>query len=299
MWKRIDRPKTMAATRSLVNEFLEMDRLPRERPLSERRLQVYRNVLNRGEFRPVTWASAHCKETGSTYRINGQHTSTLLSECVTVPEFFVTVERYECETMEDVAKLYATFDSSMSSRTAGDIILSFASVIGEFANQNIKKKTYPLVVAAASYAKWGAGMYSIPSAERAETLLDHTDFCIWVDGIIHPTDGEQKRALHLTRSPVVSAMLGTYMKSKSDSDEFWKLTRDETDENREDPTRILARYLVRTCVRHTGPQTKVSGKGAATHREIYVKCIHAWNAWRKEQPTELKYHAASKIPAIQ
>ena len=32
--------------------------------------------------------------------------------------------------------------------------------------------------------------------------------------------------------------------------------------------------------------------------ETMVKCIHAWNAWRNNETTDLKYHPAKKIPAV-
>src|SRR5262249_38333122 len=134
-WKSIEKPKTMQASKALVTEFYNMERLPRERPMSERRLMVYRRILAAGDFRPVTWARAWCKDESVMYRVNGQHTSTLLMGVIEsdqeLPPFFVTVERYECDTMEDVARLYATFDSSIGSRNSTDIILSFASTMPE------------------------------------------------------------------------------------------------------------------------------------------------------------------------
>jgi hypothetical protein len=30
---------------------------------------------------------------------------------------------------------------------------------------------------------------------------------------------------------------------------------------------------------------------------MFVKCLHAWNAWRRDTVTDLKYHAQAKIPA--
>jgi hypothetical protein len=37
-----------------------------------------------------------------------------------VPEFIVTVETYRCDTLDDVKKLYGTFDSRLSVRTASE-----------------------------------------------------------------------------------------------------------------------------------------------------------------------------------
>jgi hypothetical protein len=40
-FSKLEKPKTLAVTRQLVNEFLNMEALPRDRPLSERRLAFY------------------------------------------------------------------------------------------------------------------------------------------------------------------------------------------------------------------------------------------------------------------
>ena len=37
---------------------------------------------------------------------------------------------------------------------------------------------------------------------------------------------------------------------------------------------------------------------AAPDREFYVKCIHAWNAWRRNETTNLNYYADADVPAI-
>src|SRR4051812_22803639 len=109
-WKLTGRPKTQKVTKALAKAFVDMEAAPHDRPLSERRLQVYEKLLYMGEFRPVTWASAYCVETGETYRVNGKHTSIMLSGLEVLPDFFVTIEEYECDTLQDVAKLYSTFD---------------------------------------------------------------------------------------------------------------------------------------------------------------------------------------------
>jgi hypothetical protein len=111
------KPVTQRVTKKLAAEFAEMDPAPRDRPLSERRLSVYRSLWSRGLFRPCTWARAYCAETGGLYRVNGKHTSTLLAGLSEIPEFYVTVEDYQCDTLEDVAHLYGTFDSRLPAGT--------------------------------------------------------------------------------------------------------------------------------------------------------------------------------------
>ena len=49
-WKLIDRPKTLKVTKTLAKQFCEMEPAPHDRPLSERRLQVYQKLMNQGQF---------------------------------------------------------------------------------------------------------------------------------------------------------------------------------------------------------------------------------------------------------
>lgn len=272
-----------------------MDKVQHERPLSERRLMVYERLFREGSFRPVTWAKAFCRETKGWYRVNGQHTSNLLfSWKDKLPEFFVTVEEYECDTLEDVAKLYATFDSKMQSRSSNDIYNSFASTIPELAA--IPSRTINKSVSGMAYYTWGTDQHSKQPAERAELLLDYPEFVLWLNSLTSNIEREERgTSAILYRAPVIAAMFGTWQKTKGDATKFWTAVRDETDPSPGMPTRKLAKFLARTGVN--------MGSGArhlrkADNREFFVKCLHAWNAWRGDETTNLNYYPDAKLPAI-
>lgn len=290
MWKLIDKPKTQKVTKKLATEFAEMDPAPHDRPLSERRLNVYRKLLTDGAFRPVTWASALCVETGGVYRVNGKHTSVLLSSLKELPEFYVVIEEYECDTLEDVAKLYATFDSKMQSRTTSDINASFAATVPELAE--IGSRCVCLAVSGMSYH---LGTYTTSQpAERAELMLEYTDFVVWLSEIFY-YESEESSGKHIRKQPVVAAMFGCWLKSKSAATDFWKAVRNETGPKPDCPDRKLASYLLRTTV-NRGQGSRNSRH--ADIREVYVKSIHAWNAWRKGEPTALRYMPEADIPSF-
>jgi hypothetical protein len=251
---------------------------------------VYQRILSNNEFRPVTWAAVYCKETRETYRVNGKHTSIMLSGMEDIPEFFVTVERYECDTLHDVASLYNTFDSRLGSRSAHDLNLAFAATMPELAG--IQKRFIHYVVTAASYAKWGESYSAVPPQERAELLLDHGEFVAWLSEMFIA----DKRHKHIQRGPVVCAMLATWYKAKSPSTEFWSLVRDESHHDKDHPSRTLARYLARVNI--ASGRGSAPGRTMAGARELYVKSIHAWNAFRRGSTTDLKYHASAKVPAV-
>lgn len=287
-------PKTQLASKNLVKEFYEMEPAPHDRPLSERRLLVYRRILDEGSFRPVTWASAVCLETNCTYRVNGKHTATLLHEKLdNLPELHIIVERWQCDTLRDVAALYGTFDSSIASRTTKDINASFAATIPELTG--LPSLYINMTVTANANLKYDENMLKrISPAEKAEHLIDRVDFVLWLRDIVTNTSGTSGSRWML-RAPVVQAMMATYDRSPNKARDFWILVKDESAPERDDATRTLARYLIRVIIAG-GNMSKPGDRKIVTPREIYAKCIHAWNAWRRNETTSLNYFAKAPLP---
>lgn len=293
-WAMPEKPRTVRATKQIADEFVDMEPPPHDRPLSERRMMVYRKLFKEGGFRPVAWAKCFCKETGSTYRVNGKHTSTLLSSMEVIPEFYVVVESYEADTLEDVARLYATFDSRIQLRTVGDINRSFAASNPELAT--VSSRIINSVVGGMSYAKWLDGYAAIPAADRAEMMLDNVEFVLWVRDMFG-NSGDSSKARPLMRVPVVAAMYATYQRSQKDSEAFWAAVRDESGPRPTCPDRKLAKFLSTQSVENGAGARKPQSR-MARPREFYVKCLHAWNAWRKNSVTDLKFYAESPIPKV-
>jgi hypothetical protein len=298
-WKMLEKPRTVLATPLLVTEFTEMEAAPHDRPLSERRLMVYERIYRAGNFRPVVWASAFCRETANTYRVNGKHTSIMLSKLdkIEIP-FYVTLERWDCDTLKDVASLYNTYDSSLASRTASDINASFAATLREL--NGIPLKLINLTVTAAAFLKWGEGeLKKISQSEKAEQLLDRVGFVQWLKDIVLSKGQAAANSLakELQRTPVASAMMATYDRAPRVAKEFWITVRDESAPDRDDPTRILARFLSKAAM--AGGEWVSKSKKPVGFREMYVKCIRAWNAFRTQTTTSLQYRAADPLPTVE
>lgn len=287
-WKLIGKPVTRRVTKQLAEEFDSMEPAPHDRPLSERRLAAYRVMLQNDQMRTFTWATATCAETGLTYRINGKHTSRLLSSVPTLPEFYVTIEEYRCDTIEDVARLYGTFDSRTQSRSNREIYYSFAGTIPALAE--VTHTTVGLVIAGVGYHLWSDGYYNKPVGDRAELILTHADFALWVELEMQIAS---RKARHLMRSPVTAAMFATWSRDEFAATEFWKAVRDESGHLAILPDRKLARYLLTTAI-DTGSGSKRREKAGV--REVYCRCLHAWNAWRRGATTSLKYYPMADVP---
>lgn len=296
-YELVGTPKTEKVTQSLAIKFRDMDPVPHDRPLNPKRVEAYRKMLAVGLFRPVQWATVHCNETQSTYRVNGKHTSNLFAEYEELPQtIHATIEHYHCDDLDDVARLYATFDSRTQVRTTNDINRAFAAIDEDLAE--IPTKIINLCVTAIAYCKNGDDYHKVPAAERAECLLDEPikSFVQWAHSVLGNSANDSTRLLW--RSPVVAAMYAAYQKSKRDCNEFWLAVRDGTGATPKTPDRVLNRFLLSKVV-NNGNQPAASRKqrAMASPREMFVKCLHAWNAWRRDTTTDLKYHAQAKIPA--
>lgn len=294
-YELVGTPRTERVTQALAAKFRDMDPVPHDRPLNPKRVEAYRKMLAAGLFRPVQWATVHCNETQATYRVNGKHTSNLFAEYEELPQtVHATIEHYHCDDLDDVARLYATFDSRTQVRTTNDINRAFAAIDPDLSE--LPTKIINLCVTAIAYCKHGDQYAQIPAAERAECLLDEQNkaFVAWVHAVLG-NSGNRESSRLLWRSSVVAAMHASYQKSRRDANEFWLAVRDGTGATPKTPDRVLNRFLLGKAV--LGSKTARHSSGLVSPREMFVKCLHAWNAWRRDTTTDLKYHAQGKIPA--
>jgi hypothetical protein len=256
-------------------------------------------MLAAGMFRPVQWATVHCHETGTTYRVNGKHTSSLFADYEVLPqELYVTTESYHCDTLDDVARLYGTYDSREQVRTTNDINRAFAAVDPDLCD--LPYKIINLCVTAVAMAKCtasGIDRCRESAAQRAEALLDPDvkPFVLWVAETL---GGGSETNRHMKRTAVAAAMRVSFSKSRKSANEFWLAVRDGTGATPKTPDRVLHRFLLsHGCAANNHQSNSRTSRSICGPREMYVKCLHAWNAWRKGSTTDLKYHAQGKIPS--
>jgi hypothetical protein len=289
MWKSLGVPKVERLTKRLAKYYAEMEPAPNDRPLSRKRIEMLRKEVNEERFRTCEWAEATCGETAKLYRINGKHTSTLFNEMngeFPTEPIHVICQRYECDTLADVASLYSTFDSKISSRSQQDINRIFAAAHPDL--KDIPARIISRCVTGMSYAVWGLkGDSGVSQEKRAQLLIEHPNFVLWFVSVLTAD------AQFLNRGPVVAAMFQTYQKAQRDSNEFW--VRDGSGARPTAPDRKLQKYLLQTSV-GVGAGCR-SEKERDDSRAMYCRCVHAWNAWRRGDTTDLKYYAKSKLPA--
>lgn len=287
---RFVKSQTLKLTKNLAETFASMTPAPGDRVLSESRITKYISLVNAGRFRKDSdWCRCHCKETGLTYRTNGKHTSTMFTRIDIPTGQEVTIKDYEADSLEGVAELYATHDAKENARTSSNIYVNYAKSFPEL--HDVKAKAINLTISGLSFHLWLEQYGMKPAIERATLLHDQTSFCLFLNDLLQGDNSKPLRKLS-----VAAAMFGCFKKSQKSCQEFWTAVRDETGPTPDLPDRKLGRFLVECSVRSSGINP-VSRK-IITQKELYVKCIHGWNAWRSGEKTDLKYYAGKNIPAF-
>lgn len=274
----------------LAKEFSEMEACPRDREFKQSRADELLKRFEAGEFRSAVWAKAYVEETKKWYRVNGKHTSKMFAQMngqlSKGNPVHVLLEEYRCPTMEDLSNLYASFDNRLSSRSQSDVNRIYAG--SNESLEELSSSMVNLVIGALSFSKWEESATGITPEDRAKLICEHPGFGIWANKLANGSETWFRRV------PVFAAAFETYKKNRSEAMEFLASVRDRTGSNVRDPSRRLSEYLMKTSI--GSGRGAVTGKQMAGRREMFVKCLHAWNAHRSGTTTELKYHAGSKTP---
>jgi len=150
-----------------------------------------------------------------------------------------------------------------------------------------------------SFSTWQDQASKHTASERASLLIRHVDFVCWFNDICHGGNANNGQSL-FCRGPIAAALYATFEKDPEAAAKFWTSVRDETGKDPSSPERMLPRFLLKSSIGLARAAKGGDGKGKqnAGRREMYVKCIHAWNAWRRGAKTDLKYYHDAKLPAV-
>jgi hypothetical protein len=300
---RLVKAQTVPVTKKLADEFSVMEKTDIERPLKEKKIARLRALLNNKEFRPTTFARALCKEDGVTYRVDAQHSSTMLADAAATDKallegVYVHLEDYECDTKKDVAALWGTFDSKEQVRSGSDIVNAVSQTIDKV--KNVNQKLVNLAVGALNYAgnvtNMGGGKSGATAVERASVLHDHKNFVIFLKNCLG-SDQKNEDTACLWRVPVVAAIFATYQKDREAAKAFWRAVRDGSGAKPDLPDRKLQKWLL--ALAPSGGR----GSGTPTAEKVVAKtvlgrCIEAWNLHREGKTGNLRYKNTDDLPEV-
>lgn len=287
-------PRVAVATKELATQYANMGTIVNDRSLRAYRLAHYRKEWAAGEFIPVQWATCHCKETDLNYRVNGKHTSVMICSLDVIPLFYVILIHFEADTIQDVVSLYTKFDPGIAGKSTGDINKVYAGSIPEL--EGVPERIINICITGINYAM-NTDRAWVPQPEtRAKVLMlpGTVEFILWANSMLagkHYTAGKPMR-----RCGLLATMYLTHQRDPDAADRFWPSVRDETGLKPTLPDRKLAKFITTHNIDNGTKAKKQSPQ--ATYREFHVKAIHAWNAWRKNMPTNLNYYPDKPIPPI-
>lgn len=221
------------------------------------------------------------KVDGVEYRLNGQHTAWAriladeegLDKKTRTP---VQLMRYECATIQDARRLYASLDRGKG-RGQNTVVQSHLLGSEEFAGFRAGQL---------NMLSQGLAAWLWPSKTKRELhkgddrayllLKDHYRLAQAVGGLIKQSKAADFK--HMKRAPVVAAMFETFNKAPQVAYDFWMSVRDGIGiGDKEDPRWVLREWLKNTSL---GKSVTIGDLKVVTQEETYRACIHAWNAHR-------------------
>lgn len=271
---------TIALTRAVAEEFATASSWAGERALSQSRVRYLRQELVAGRFRSPEWALAWLN--GKWYRVNGQHSSMMLASLngEFPKDMKVTIKEFMCDTEDDLVRLFGTFDVRESARSGADYVGVAMAVSSQLEPARLDRlAVYKL--ASGMMVHEGEGVVRRKASSRERAQMVHRDPAY----LVAATPYAKKRLFSVGAS---AALYATWLVRTNAWSDFWDKTFNETAPDPNAPTRVLARFL----------RGENRGNSKANVRAIYVKCIHAWNAWRTGTTTNLAYHSSLAVPRV-
>jgi hypothetical protein len=266
---KLTKTENKPLTRDLVLQFQAMTPSPTERDLNPLRVKYLKEKIDAGYAIPFNWAMVVHKGQGSTMRINGQHSSTMLAgyeEALFPPNLTVHLDQYEVETNDDLATLFRQFDDRKSARTPADVSGAYQGLFEPL--RDVSKASAKLAVEGVNHWRKLEGV----DARRGDDiyqLMGHTDlhpFIVWVGELFDIKTPELKRV------PIVAAMYATFDANQEDAKKFWHdVARGGREYEDSHPTTVLDTWLKR--LKEDGKEEKMKPA------DYYQGCIYAYNAF--------------------
>lgn len=279
--------KLVTLTPDKCEEYLKFNVFDGQRRLSDKYALELATKMESGRFHVGNVAIVHRGD--ETLLADGQHqlTACTLSQ---VP-FKAVLQEYHLNGEDDeqaMARVFSQFNVDRV-RQRGDIAWIYACELGW---QSWSRRTVTIAASALTIAEKGDGTYGsdLSKDESAALLAANVRVCEWLNAM------EIGSCRHLRRAPVAAAMVMTWRKSQKAASEFWTAVKDGDMLAKGDPRHTLREFLLSATLHGGNARSSRDGKEAVDCRAVGAKCIHAWNAWRRGEQTNLKYYATAAFP---
>lgn len=235
-----------------------------QRPMNEAKARMYSELIKLGKMRHADVCVAVGPD-GNRYLLNGQHT---LQGCVwSGKELLVVIAYYKCETWNDVAELFASFDTTYSIRTQNHIFIAYRA---GYANE--KLRDVPLRTLGSCGTALAALQTSVPcfiaktgdKNVKPKLVENHPSEVLWIASFVDCT--------FLQKVGAVTAMIATRRKNPAKAELFWRKVQSGLGyATKNDPEKKVREFLIGSA--------NLGNNSRNAHESIYAICISWWNTF--------------------
>lgn len=280
--------ETRDLTPSLAAEFANMPASVTERDLDPKRLRYLRDTILARRALPFQWARATVRADGTTYRVNGHHSSTVLAEMNgEMPEGLrAHIDDFEVDSIPDLAVLFRQFDNRRSARTVADIAGASQMIVAEL--RDVPRNAARRAIEGVAWYEDRVFGSDVPKGDEMFTLFERPRYHAFVQfmgGIYSVKTPEFS-------TPVVGAMFATHSREPTQAEIFWNdVARQGASHEEKHPAAALDAWLLAAKDAPIKPKPM----------EIYRNCVIAWNAFRNGEPIERfrRYNPTKGAPEVE
>jgi hypothetical protein len=273
---RLVKSEVKDLTPSLAQEFRELTPSPTERDLNPNRVKHLMEKATADPCQLVTFHWATARMGNQRWRMNGQHSSTMLCELNgNFPQGLkVHQDEYEVAKEEDLAQLFQQFDDRKSGRSSGDVAGAFQGLYEPV--REVPKSSAKIAVDGVVWWRRSVEGISVPAGDKAYELFSETglhSFIRWIGDTFSIKTPEMRKI------QVVSAMYATFTANETGARTFWEqVSRGGVEYEDNAPATILDGWLKNISDKETkDPDLKLKPAN------YFQACIYAWNAFREEK----------------
>lgn len=296
---RFKKREEIKVSPEMAQDFLDINTFKLQRGINKKHLRELEKAIKEKQFITprIVIAQKRYNKIKNGYKeilIDGQHISTAIKN--TKETINCIIEKYEVHDKKELSEIYRLCNNERSKTLQTCVLIEQESLGIEW-----DRAIAPLVVGACA-EMIDPNRFKLTKNDKVQLLKDNIEVGDFVNKIFFTSNPEKdnvkKAVRHLWRSGVVMAMIKTYHKNKKQSVRFWSDVRDGVGLDRKNPALVLRDYL-KTATVHYGMGAKKAvdfNIKPVTRKEMHVKCILAWNAYRKGTTTDLKYYHNKPVP---
>lgn len=258
---------------------------PGQRKIKDRYIKKYIHDLEVNRFFDTIIIVAQLLD-GTWILIDGQHRLLAVIESGITMNAALSV--IKCKNDFEVSQLWKKYDGGKT-RSYSEMAESEAGMLGLEWKSGISS----LVGSAAHYLSGKGRMHKEDKAELIRQYIDEGNF---IDSILSSNGSRHK---HVRRFIVVAAMITTFQANHKDAKTFWEAVKTGELLTRTDPAWHLREFLINISMTgHTAGVIRMTkNRNKKTDgREIYNRCISAWNKFRaNKEIKQFRYKATEQL----